>query len=101
MARHGENIRKRKDGRWEGRYKTFDEKRGKYIYRSVYGKDYVETKENSPGPGLVLSVMTQRKVKLDASIGKMRPESVEEFCFRRLPRSGLQKFPVGENIRLT
>ena len=45
MARHGENIRKRKDGRWEGRYKTFDEKRGKYIYRSVYGKDYVETKE--------------------------------------------------------
>ena len=20
MARHGENIRKRKDGRWEGRY---------------------------------------------------------------------------------
>lgn len=27
MARHGENIRKRKDGRWEGRYKTFDEKR--------------------------------------------------------------------------
>lgn len=45
MARHGENIRKRIDGRWEGRYKVFDESRGKFIYRSVYGKDYGETKE--------------------------------------------------------
>ena len=45
MARHGENIRKRTDGRWEGRYKVFDENRGKYIYRSVYGRDYGEAKE--------------------------------------------------------
>lgn len=45
MARHGENIRKRIDGRWEGRYKVFDENRGKYIYRSIYGRDYRETKE--------------------------------------------------------
>lgn len=45
MARHGENLRKRKDGRWEGRYKAFDEKKGKYIYRSVYGRDYGEAKE--------------------------------------------------------
>lgn len=45
MARHGENIRKRIDGRWEGRYKVFDESRGKYVYRSVYGRDYGEAKE--------------------------------------------------------
>lgn len=45
MARHGENIRKRTDGRWEGRYKTFDENRGSYIYRSVYGSAYEEAKE--------------------------------------------------------
>ncbi len=45
MARHGENIRKRADGRWEGRYKVFDERRGQFIYRSVYGRDYTETKE--------------------------------------------------------
>lgn len=45
MARHGENIRKRTDGRWEGRYKVFDENRGKYLYRSIYGRDYEETKE--------------------------------------------------------
>ena len=45
MARHGENIRKRIDGRWEGRYKAYDENRAKYIYRSVYGRNYKETKE--------------------------------------------------------
>lgn len=45
MARHGENIRKRKDGRWEGRYKTLDQTKGTYVYRSVYGRDYGEAKE--------------------------------------------------------
>lgn len=45
MGRHGENIRKRKDGRWEGRYKAFDQKKGKNIYRSVYGRSYEEVKE--------------------------------------------------------
>lgn len=45
MARHGENIRKRKDGRWEGRYRTFHEEKGRIVYRSVYGKSYEEAKE--------------------------------------------------------
>lgn len=45
MARHGENIRKRTDGRWEGRYKTFDENRGRYTYRSIYGNTYETVKE--------------------------------------------------------
>lgn len=40
MARHGENIRKRKDGRWEGRYPVFNEEKGKKIYRSVYADSY-------------------------------------------------------------
>lgn len=44
MARHGENIRKRADGRWEGRYRVFDESRGN-IYRSVYGGTYEQVKE--------------------------------------------------------
>lgn len=45
MARHGENIRKRKDGRWEGRYPFFHEEKGKRIYRSVYGRTYEEVRE--------------------------------------------------------
>lgn len=43
MARKGENIRKRKDGRWEGRYLVKDYN-GTH-YRSVYAKTYLEVKE--------------------------------------------------------
>lgn len=39
--RKGENIHKRKDGRWEARY--FDERKGTYV--SVYGHTYGEAKE--------------------------------------------------------
>lgn len=45
MARHGENIRKRKDGRWEGRYPVYSEKKGKQVYCSVYGRTYDEVRE--------------------------------------------------------
>lgn len=38
MPRRGENIYKRKDGRWEGRYiKQYDIK-GKAQYGYIYGK---------------------------------------------------------------
>lgn len=45
MGRHGENIRKRNDGRWEGRYKVYDELKGRNIYRSVYSRAYEGVKE--------------------------------------------------------
>ena len=45
MARHGENIRKRNDGRWEARYLINDADNGRKIYRSVYGNTYNEAKE--------------------------------------------------------
>ncbi len=44
MAKRGENIRKRKDGRWEGRYITEYSIEGKAVYKSIYGKTYKETK---------------------------------------------------------
>lgn len=45
MPRRGDNIRKRKDGRWEARY-TKDENAGlSKRYGSVYGKTYQEAKE--------------------------------------------------------
>lgn len=43
MARRGENIYKRKDGRWEGRYKQ-ECTSGKVKYRSVYARSYQEVK---------------------------------------------------------
>ena len=45
MPKRGENIRKRKDGRWEGRYKKLPISNGKSKYASVYGKTYKEVKE--------------------------------------------------------
>ena len=40
------NIRKRKDGRWEGRYTAgYDEKTGKRLIKNVLGKTQAEVKE--------------------------------------------------------
>jgi len=44
MPRRGENIRKRKDGRWEGRFIRGRSDMGKALYSSVYGKTYAEVK---------------------------------------------------------
>ena len=43
--RRGENIYKRKDGRWEGRYIVSRDKNGKACYRSIYAKTYTEVRE--------------------------------------------------------
>ncbi len=45
MPRRGDNIRKRKDGRWEARYVREDSKDRDKKYGSVYGKTYQEVKE--------------------------------------------------------
>lgn len=44
MARHGENIRKRKDGRWEGRYIKGRTDEGKAVWGSVYGSSYTQVR---------------------------------------------------------
>ena len=45
MARRGENIYKRKDGRWEGRYIKGRRPEGKLIYGSVYAQKYNDCRE--------------------------------------------------------
>lgn len=45
MSRKGENIRKRADGRWEGRYPAWDGERCRRISKSVYAKTYAGVKE--------------------------------------------------------
>ncbi len=44
MPRRGDNIHKRKDNRWEGRYIAARDEAGKAIYKSLYGKTYAEVK---------------------------------------------------------
>lgn len=45
MSRKGVNIYKRKDGRWEGRYKKGVVPGGRSVYGSCYGKTYRDVKE--------------------------------------------------------
>lgn len=45
MSRRGENIYKRKDGRWEGRYPKGRKENGRLRYGYVYGKTYREVKK--------------------------------------------------------
>lgn len=47
MPKKGENIYKRKDGRWEARYSKGRRANGKIFYGSVYGKTYTEAKQKS------------------------------------------------------
>ena len=44
MSRRGENIYKRRDGRWEGRCRDGWRANGKPKYRSIYGHSYREVK---------------------------------------------------------
>ena len=44
MAKTGENIYKRKDGRWEGRFISARKPDGKAKYASVYARTYTEVK---------------------------------------------------------
>lgn len=45
MAKRGENIRKRKDGRWEGRYIKGRKSDRTAIWGYIYGHSYNEVKE--------------------------------------------------------
>lgn len=45
MPRKGENIYKRKDGRWEARYISCRTPEGKAVYKSIYGKTYSDVKQ--------------------------------------------------------
>lgn len=45
MPRRGENIRKRKDGRWEARLIVDYDSQGKARYYSVYGRSYKEVRD--------------------------------------------------------
>lgn len=66
MARKGENIYKRKDGRWEGRYRLPDT--GRNPYRSIYGKTYHEVKEKLILKKQELVFKDQKKMRLPSKL---------------------------------
>ena len=49
MPRKGENIRKRKDGRWEARYEKCRDQNGRIQYGYLYGRTYEAVKKKNSG----------------------------------------------------
>lgn len=69
MPRRGENIYKRKDGRWEGRYIKSRSTMGKAVYGYIYARTYTEVKEK----------MATRLLIPDRSIAKVPTNTGESF----------------------
>lgn len=62
MSKKGENIRKRKDGRWEGRYIKGHKSDGSIIYGSVYGKSYKEVRNKKQNA--IFELRTQKGMEI-------------------------------------
>ena len=82
MPRKGENIHKRKDGRWEGRYIKMYADNGKAIYGSVYAKTYQEVKRK-----LILAV---QNVMLEQTILNENKMLFREILYEWLNSKRLQ-----------
>ena len=63
MARRGDNIHKRKDGRWEGRYKNGYRSDGSVRYSSVYAATYSDCKRK-------LKLAQQDKWEVESAFGE-------------------------------
>ena len=61
MSRRGENIRKRKDGRWEGRYYALEPDTGRRVSHSVYAKSYNELKEKLTAAKTQAETLAERR----------------------------------------
>lgn len=72
MGRHGENIRKRSDGRWEARYMVYDEGKRKTVCRSVYGHTYEEAKKKRAAASRLPAASTRTENTLGQGIDAPR-----------------------------
>ena len=71
------SIRKRKDGRWEGRYTAGYDKDGKVITKNVLGKTQAEVKEK-------LKAAIEESQKLDRKSTRLNSS---HRCTSRMPSS--------------
>lgn len=75
IPRKGENIYKRKDGRWEGRYIKSRSKNGKALYGYVYAYSYREVKQK-----LLFSIQAAQ-TKKQSSADKVNQQNTVSFGF--------------------
>lgn len=75
MPRKGENIYKRKDGRWEGRYIKARSQTGKAVYGYVYAPTYKEAKRKRSQAVL--------NIEANPTVPRKAPENTIPPCFIR------------------
>lgn len=76
MARMGENIYKRKDGRWEGRCIIGHDENGRAFFRYLYGRSYKEVKEK-------LLIQDKQKQSNDSNLCSMYFGDILDNWLRR------------------
>ncbi len=83
MPKKGVNIHKRKDGRWEGRYKVGVYPNGATKYKSVYGNSYTEARDK------LLSAIAENTVPLKQTRERTFSEILQLWlCNNRLRQKG-------------
>lgn len=89
MPKRGENIYKRRDGRWEGRFIQSRREDGRARYRSVYGKTYSDVKaklaakRNEPAQkpaGSILTVRDLLHMWLDTKSRKVKASTFSRYA---------------------
>lgn len=91
MARRGDNIYKRKDGRWEGRIEAPSAEIGQRKYIYFYGKTYTEVKakidayrKNPPKPGKEYAFSMEEAAKIWIEDGKNRWKPTTYGTYRQI-----------------
>ena len=89
MARKGENIRKRKDGRWEGRYTSHST--GSARVHSVYARTYREAKAKLIAAKETVNAAETVKSTVTGSAGASLKQDGEKRCFDSIAKGWLEK----------
>ncbi len=96
MGRHGENIRKRKDGRWEARYMVYDTQKGKKIGKSVYGHTYDEVKRKRAN---IIYLLKNSSKKTDSNAEKQEKNSLKDVLFKTVAEQWLVTTKADDNLK--
>lgn len=96
MGRHGENIRKRKDGRWEARYMVYDAQKEKKIGKSVYGHTYDEVKKKRAD---IIYLLENTPKKTDLDVEEQEKNLLKEVLFKTAAEKWLATTKAEDNLK--
>ena len=68
MPRKGENIRKRKDGRWEARYEKCRDHNGRIQYGYLYGRTYEAVKKKKLAVLIIFKTLRESVMYFETSV---------------------------------